>query len=229
VKAARIALIHALAESVVPSHAAFAEFWPEAYAYDLLDTSLAVDRETAGRLDDAMMERFQTLAGYAAGSRGRNGETAGILFTCSAFGPAIDAVKPRLSIPVLRPNESAFAAALRRGRRIGLVVSFAPSASSLERELQDMAEARNMTVAVQTVIVQGALAALKSGNGHAHDRLVAEAAATIAGNDAVVLGQFSLARAASALEASGFEGRVITTPGAAVATMRNLVSQGRLA
>ncbi len=44
---ARIALIHALAESVAPSHAAFARIWPEAYAYDLLDTSLAVDREAA--------------------------------------------------------------------------------------------------------------------------------------------------------------------------------------
>ncbi len=225
--AARIALIHALSDSVLPSHAAFAEHWPEAYAFDLLDTSLAVDREAAGRLDAPMMERFQTLANYAGATCGKNGKTAGILFTCSAFGPAIDAVKPQLSIPVLRPNESAFAAALMRGRRLGLVVSFAPSALALERELLDMAEVRNMSVAIQTVIAHGALAALKSGNGAEHDRLVAEAASSLAGSDAVVLGQFSLARAASALEASGFEGRVITTPGAAVAAMKDLVNPGR--
>ncbi len=222
---ARIALIHALAESVAPSHAAFARIWPEAYAYDLLDTSLAVDREAAGRLDDAMMERFQTLAAYAAGTAGRNGSTAGILFTCSAFGPAIDAVKTRLAIPVLRPNESAFAEALARGDRIGLIVSFGPSAAALETELYEMAATRSLPIRVETVIAHGALAALKAGNGAEHDRLVADAAVALGKTDAVVLGQFSLARAAATLEAAGFAGRVITTPGAAVAAMQKRINR----
>ena len=41
--APRIALIHALEESVLPARAAFAAHWPEAHAFDLLDTSLATD------------------------------------------------------------------------------------------------------------------------------------------------------------------------------------------
>ena len=46
----RIALIHALEESVAPIRAAFREAWPEAFAFDLLDTSLAIDRAHAGVL-----------------------------------------------------------------------------------------------------------------------------------------------------------------------------------
>ena len=37
----RIALIHALEESVLPARAAFDAEWPEAFCFDLLDASLA--------------------------------------------------------------------------------------------------------------------------------------------------------------------------------------------
>lgn len=99
----RIALIHALEESIGPARMAFRELWPEAYCFDLLDTALAVDLAHNGILDGAMIKRFQGLAEYASSTTGVGGVAAGILFTCSAFGPAIDAVKAKSSIPVLRP------------------------------------------------------------------------------------------------------------------------------
>src|SRR5450631_4118315 len=102
----RIALIHALSESVEPARAAFAEQWPEAYCFDLFDTSLADDRADRAEIDPTMIERFISLAAYARSTVGRGGKTAGILFTCSAFGPAIDAVKACSTFPVLRPNEA---------------------------------------------------------------------------------------------------------------------------
>jgi hypothetical protein len=161
----RIALIHALEESVKPARAAFAELWPEAHAFDLLETSLATDLAHRGTLDAVMMNRFQSLAGYAAGTAGVGGRTLGILFTCSAFGPAIDAVKARLSIPVLRPNEAAFEAALQCGDRLGLVVTFGPSQAALEAELRAMAAAKGREIVVESVTAEGALAALKQGDG----------------------------------------------------------------
>ncbi|MDQ0394471.1 aspartate/glutamate racemase family protein [Labrys monachus] len=219
---ARIAMIHALEESVAPAREAFAQGWPEAFAYDLLDTSLAVDRADAGRLDDGMVARFHTLADYVAAHGGRGGRTAGILFTCSAFGPAIDAVKARAAIPVLRPNEAAFETALRAGDRIGLVVSFEPSRLSLEQELHAMAAAQGREVTVVSAVAAGALEALKAGDGERHDALVAEAAAGLGEVDAVVLGQFSLARA-HGRTALATAAPVITTPGSAVAALRAAV------
>ena len=217
---ARIALIHALEESVRPAREAFAHYWPEAFAFDLLDTSLAIDRAEAGRLDDDMMARFRALADYAATSAGKGGRTAGILFTCSAFGPAIDAVKARVTIPVLRPNEAAFEAALSMGDKLGLVVSFEPSRASLEEELRAMARERCRDVTIRTEVAAGPLEALKAGDGDRHDLLAAEAAARLVGHvDAIILGQFSLARAHDRVaREAGMP--VITTSRSAVEALR---------
>lgn len=223
---ARIALIHALEESMEPARAAFADLWPEAHAFDLLETSLATDLAHRGALDGAMIERFKALARYAAGTTGIGGRTAGILFTCSAFGPAIEAVKAHLPIPVLRPNEAGFEAALRHGDRLGLVVTFGPSAAALEAELRGMAAEQGRTVAVEAVLADGALAALKRGDGPEHDRIAVQAAARLGPVDAIILGQFSLARACSAVAAAC--GRpVITTPDSAVEALRRRIAQGQ--
>ena len=218
----RIALIHALEESVLPARSAFTAHWPQARAFDLLDTSLATDLAARGSLDQAMTERFLTLGRYAAASEGTAGPAKAILFTCSAFGPAIDAVKRALPIPVLRPNESAFAEALALGGRIGLIVTFAPSLPALTQELNEMA---GQPVDVTGIVVEGALAALKAGDGATHDRLAAEAAARLTGIDTLILGQFSLARAKPAIEAAtGL--RVVTTPEAAIRGLKRALLAG---
>ena len=160
--AQRIALIHALEDSILPIRAAFRDHWPQAHTVDVLDTSLSSDLAAAGHLDHAMIDRFTTLGRYAA-KGGGSFDTTAILFTCSAFGPAIAAVKADLSIPVMRPNEAAFAQALTLGHRIGLVVTFAPSLPSLSRELRDMATDAGVAVEITPILVEGALAALQSG------------------------------------------------------------------
>ena len=217
-----IALIHALEESIGPARAAFRELWPEAYCFDLLDTSLAVDLARKGALDEAMTERFQRLAEYASSSAGLDGRAAGILFTCSAFGPAIDAVKARSSIPVLRPNEAAFDIALGLGDSLALVVSFEPSLSALEAELREMAGARGRSISVKTALAAGALQALKQGNGEIHDAIVADAAARLGRVDAMILGQFSLARARAAVERA-CQIPVLTTPHSAVEALKRMI------
>jgi len=219
--AARIALIHALEESIAPSHRAFAEEWPEAWCFDLTDSSLSHDRAAHGRLDGAIAGRIRALAAYAEAGEGHGGRTAGILFTCSAFGPAIDAARDLAGVPVLKPNEAAFCEAVDAGSRIGLVVTFVPSLASLEAELRATALALGRQVEIRSVLAEGALAALKAGDGAAHDRLAAEAARSLGEVDAVVLGQFSLARAAGEVRrATALP--VITTPHSAVRALRKL-------
>ena len=218
----RIALIHALEESVVPARAAFKSGWPDAEVFDLLDTSLAEDLATRGILDDEMTNRFIDLSEYAASSRGAGGATAAILFTCSAFGPAIAAVKDRLNIPVLTPSESAFEDAVRNYDKIGLLVTFEPSRRSLRRELADEAKRTKRQVSIESAVAAGALEALKRGDAEAHDAAVARAAADLGTVDALLLGQFSLARSANVLE-DRFGVPVLTTPGSAVRRLKRLL------
>lgn len=208
----RIALIHALRHSPPPIEAAFRAAWPEAVLMNLLDDSLSADLSREGHLTPAMTARFLTLARYAAGTG-----ADGILFTCSAFGPCIEACAAELApLPVLKPNEAMFEDLLALGaRRVGLLASFPGTLASMPPEFPPATQ-------VVPCLAEGALAALDAGDAAAHDRLAAEAARRIADCDAIVLGQFSLARAAAAVaQATGRP--VLTTPGSAVAKLRRVL------
>src|SRR5437868_15074672 len=116
----RIALIHATPLSIEPINAAFAQLWPQAERMHLLDDSLSRDRQRDGELTPAMTTRFITLGTYA-----KDTGADAILFTCSAFGPAIEAAGRAVGIPTLKPNEAMFEPALGGGRKAALVATFA--------------------------------------------------------------------------------------------------------
>ncbi|MCU0761795.1 MAG: aspartate/glutamate racemase family protein [Hydrogenophaga sp.] len=206
----RIALIHALAHSVDPINLEMARAWPEALRMNLLDDSLSADLARSGGLNEAMHQRFEALAAYAE----RTG-AQGILFTCSAFGPCIEAVaRVRPHMPVLKPNEAMVAEALATGGRIGLVASFAPTLVSMPAEFPT-------GTALDTQLAPGALQALDVGDVARHDALVVAAARQLADRGALViaLAQFSMARAAPAVrEHLGLP--VLSTPGSAVRALK---------
>ncbi|MBS1217546.1 MAG: hypothetical protein H6R21_679 [Proteobacteria bacterium] len=210
----RIALIHATPLAIDPIVAAFDRLWPAARTTNLLDDSLSADLAAEGRLTGHMIERFITLARYVHGC----GADA-ILFTCSAFGPAIEAAAAALTIPVLKPNEAMLDEALAAGVHIGLVATFAPSIPALKAELEDMARARKRSVTVTTRALPDALAALQRGDADTHDRLIADAATGLMPCDALVLGQFSMATAARLIPARP-GCRILTSPDSAVMRLK---------
>lgn len=209
----RIALIHALAHSVAPINEAMARDWPAAVRMNLLDDSLSADLAREGRgLDAAMHARFEALAAYAEATGAH-----GILFTCSAFGPCIEAVAARRPhLPVLKPNEAMIdeAVALAAGRPIGLIATFGPTLQSMPPEFP-------AGTALKPALAEGALEALNAGNTARHDALAVDAARALQaqGCAVIALAQFSLARAAPAVEAAtGLP--VLTTPGSAIRALR---------
>jgi len=213
----RIALVHAVSVAMAPVHEAFRRMWPEAECVDLLDTSLSRDRERDGRLTEAMVGRFLLLARYA-----EDNGADGILFTCSAFGEAIEAAAARAKVPVLKPNEAMFEAALAAGTRLGMLATFEPSVAGMEAEFRGIAGVAGSPATLESFCVAGAMAALQSGDGATHDRLIAEAAPRFADRDAVLLAHFSTSRAAEAAEAV-LKCPVLTAPGAAVAALKRRV------
>jgi Asp/Glu/hydantoin racemase len=208
----RIALIHALKHSIAPIEAAFAQGWSEPRLMNLLDDSLSADLARDGRLTDAMTERFLTLGRYAVST----GADA-ILFTCSAFGPCIEAVAhAHAPMPVLKPNEAMIEQAITMGKRIGLLSTFPPTLASMPAEFP-------ASVEVLPKLAEGALAALDRGDRATHDRLIAEASRDLRDCDVVALAQFSIAATAPLVaEATGRP--VVTTPDSAVAKLKQLLS-----
>ncbi len=208
----RITLIHALRHSPPPIEAAFARLWPGQVLMNLMDDSLSADLAREGQLTPRMTERFLALGDYAAGTG-----SGAILFTCSAFGPCIEAVaEAHPAMPVLKPNEAMIEEIIAAGhRRVGLLATFPGTLTSMPPEFPPGIE-------VVPMLAEGALAALDAGDVAGHDALAVAAARRIQGVDAIALGQFSLAHVGPAVaEATGLP--VFSTPDSAVRKLRRLL------
>jgi Asp/Glu/hydantoin racemase len=216
----RIVLLHATPVAMAPVSQAFAARWPEAELVNLLDDGLSLDRSRAPDLSAAMIERFVAFGRYGA-SIGADG----ILVTCSAFGPAIDQLAASLDIPVLKPNQAMFEAAIASGKRLGMLATFAQSIPTMRDEFDDFARSAGRPARLETVLVEAALDHLRAGRLARHNELVAERAPELAACDAVMLAQFSTAQAANAVRAV-LDVPVLTAPEAAVDRMKALVLGG---
>ena len=214
----RIVLVHAVQVAMDPVEQAFRNHWPDAERVNLLDDSLSVDRGQSPDLTPAMYDRFHRLGAYA-----RDIGADGVLFTCSAFGEAIEAVARELPMPVLKPNEAMFEAALDKGRNIGLIATFERSVPMLEGEMRDLAKARGVDVTMRAVCEPKAMAALQAGDAATHNALMAEAATRLADCDAILLAQFSTSIAAEAVSAR-VPCPVLTSPLSAVTKMKRALS-----
>jgi len=213
----RIGLIHAVQVAVEPINQAFAAQWPDAECMNLLDDRLSVDRAKSADLTEDIFDRISDLAIYAVDA----GADA-VLFTCSAFGPAIAAADETLNVPVLKPNEAMFNAALGQGERIGMLVSFQPSVTSLSEEFEELMSARGRRAKLDVVCEPKAMAALRQGDADRHNALLAEAAASLGDCDAIMLGQFSTASAKPAVAAATGK-PVLTSPDTAVQALKALL------
>lgn len=206
----RIALVHVQMVSAPAMEAAFAEGWPEAEVVNVLDEALFTAR---ARGDAHVRERFLAIARYVAGT-----PVDGVLFTCSAFGAAIEAVQRALApLPVMKPNEAMIeAAAVSRGR-VGLLATFAPTLESMPREFPP-------DVVARCAFASGAFDALNAGDAALHDQLVADAAVReLAACEVIALAQSSMARAAGAVALATGKA-VLTTPATAVSKLRRLLA-----
>jgi hypothetical protein len=212
----RIALIHAMQESIAPIRVALAQEFPQAEPFDLLDTTLASDRSNGGReVDEELDRRFMALTAYALDAR-----ACAILFTCSAFGSQIDRVRAKHPSTIIRKPNEAMIAAVSHYKRIGLIASFAPTLASMMNEFPEPERLR-------PILAMEALDALRAGDGEAHDYHVKKTAAAFADQvDCFALAQFSTARAAPSLEVA-YGKPVLATPNLAARELRLALGAAR--
>lgn len=213
----RITLVHATPIAMEPIRLAFAASWPEADVVNLLEDSLSPDRARQGDITDALTARIAALTRYAS----QIGSDA-VLFTCSAFGTAIEQAATTVDIPVLKPNEAMFEAAIRRGGRTAMLYTFPPARAGMELEFREEAARMDPGAVLESILVQGAIEAVRAGDGEAHNRLVAEAAAGLEGFDSIVLAHFSTARALPAVRAVT-DIPVLSSPDAAIDKLKRLL------
>ena len=212
--APRIVLIHATRIAMEPIRVAMSRHWPAAECINILEEALSIDRAKVADLDAGLTRRIRHLVDYAADIG-----ADGVLFTCTAFGAAIEAAAAAHSVPTLKPNEAMFEAALAHGPNIAMLYTFPPARASMVPEFDDEARLQGLSGRLTPVFVPNAIEAVQAGDTATHDRLIAAAAAALKGFDAVMLAQFSMARAQAAARAV-CPMPVLSSPDAAVAKLK---------
>ena len=218
-KQTRIALIHATRVAIDPIEVAAKDLWPEAELITILEEGLSIDRAANSVPMSQINTRIVDLARYA-----ERLNPDGILYTCSAFGEGIEEAARTSRLPVLKPNEAMFDEALGYGNKISMIYTFPASVSGMEQEFIEAAERHRSKAKIQSIYAEGARQALDAGDVEAHDRIVADTAATINDASAVLLAHFSTATAATFTRAAtGIP--VLTSPESAIKRMKASVTE----
>ncbi|MFD3610819.1 aspartate/glutamate racemase family protein [Streptomyces atroolivaceus] len=193
-----IAMIHAVPAAHRIAHEAFAQEFPQATVWNVLDDRLLVDANAAGGLTDALRRRMLRLIGHVL-----DGGAQGLLLTCSSYGEVVDTARALWDVPVLKSDESMFKAALAGPyRRVAVVASVPPAVPAAVAQLEALIPAvrPNRPVDIVTALSEDAAGATDPATAARH---LAEALQAADGTDvdAVLLAQYSLTPARDALAA----------------------------
>ena len=215
----RIYLLHAYRYSVAPCEEAFRRIWPEAEAVRLLDEGLYADARADGSLPADIVPRLNGLFRHCVLSGAQ-----GIVFTGSTFGPAVDAARDGIEVPLLKADEAMAEMAVARGRRILMLATAKRALPVIRRNLENAARTAGASPVLGEHWVDGAQAANNAGHAAEHDRAIADAVASNAADwDVIVLGQMSMATARDQL-APRIAAQVLTSPDASALKMRALLN-----
>lgn len=191
----RVALIHT-GTFLVPVFAELAqELLPDVELFNIVDESLLNNTIAAKRLTPVTARR---LAGYIESAEAAGADV--IMVTCSSVGPAVEAARPFVAAPVLRVDQAMADAAVRSGRRIGVIATLSTTLEPTVDLVRARAELQGREVQIVQKLCEGAFEAVSSGDGATHDKIVAEGLRELMAEvDAIVLAQASMARVVESL------------------------------
>lgn len=216
----RISFLHTGAV-VIPTFAELAaSHLPGVEVQHLLDDKIVADLGTdpGGR---HVADRLGTL--------GRTAVAAGaeaLVFSCSSISQYAGPLQEELGIPVLRIDEAMADRAVATGRSIAVIATLPTTLAPTAALLRERADLTGVRIKLTEVLVEGAFAAVSSGDRAQHDALVAAAVREqTERNDVVVLAQASMAGAAADLDG---DVPVLTSPELGIRqvanTLRRLIS-----
>lgn len=217
----RIALIHATRLAIDPVVSACSTLWPDIEHISLLDESLSIDRRKSVHLSDDLTGRIIALSRYA-----EELGSAGILYTCSAFGNAIEQAAASSKLPVLKPNEAMFEKAFSLGNRVAMIYTFPPSVSGMEQEFHEEARKRNSKARIHSVFAEGAREALEKSDVETHNRIIAQTAKDVQNIDVILLAHFSMAPAADLVRTTT-NLPVLSSPETAIEKLKSIIQVSR--
>jgi len=208
----RLALIHTSAIMIPVFGELCAELLPDVELVHTVDESLLKDIIADKKLSKSTARRVVGLIISA--------EQAGadcIMVTCSSIGPAADLGRQLVDVPVIRVDEPMAISAVEAGSRIGVVATLPSTLNPTAELIKTQAEKRAKKIQLIKKLCEGAFEAVITGDGAAHDKIVAAGLQELTEQvDVIVLAQASMARVVDNLPAETKKIPILSSPRLAV-------------
>jgi len=197
-----------------------AEQMPETAIFHMVDESLIKDTIREGTLRRVTMRRLLAMIESA----NMSGADA-VMVTCSSIGPAIAIGQQIFDFPVIRVDEAMAEAAVRSGRKIGVMATLRTTLDPTIALLREKAEEAGAEIEIVDSLCDGAFDAVLEGDTATHDRILSEALLNdMRGVDLVVLAQASMARVVKSMPEGALSMPVLSSPELAVRQAREILS-----
>jgi Asp/Glu/hydantoin racemase len=144
----KIALISSTRAVLAAMDAAFKVVFPEAEIVQILDETLLI----LFRQDGGLSVRSRRKALQMALSA-QDAGVDGILVTCSSLSPAMDEIRPFLTVPIVKIDEPMFDHVVQKAESLALVASAETVLKSVEPFVQKKAEQFGRKVSLRPVIL----------------------------------------------------------------------------
>jgi Asp/Glu/hydantoin racemase len=197
-----------------------ARIMPDTRVLHFVDESLIKNTIAAGKLERSTMRRVISLIGssFDAGA-----DVA--LVTCSSIGPAVDMAARLYDQPVLRVDRPMAERAVATGRRIGVLATLNTTLKPTADLVRAVAAEEGKEIEIVEHLCEGAFEAVMAGDGATHDRIVAEGLTKgMAGMDAIVLAQASMARVLATIPDGAIPAPVFSSPELGLERARDVLS-----
>lgn len=189
----RIAFVHTGAVVIAPVMALAGELMPGTTTVNYLDDKIVADLGDPDRVG-SVPDRLHDLVAAA-----RRGGAHVVMLTCSSISEHAGSLTEDLGIPVYRIDEAMADVAAATGPRIAVIATLPTTCEPTTRLIRERAELIGANPDIRSEVVEGAFAAVSTGDRETHDRLVVAAIERAAKDaDVVVLAQASMASAADA-------------------------------
>ncbi|GAA1924516.1 aspartate/glutamate racemase family protein [Microbacterium aoyamense] len=213
----RVAFLHTGAVVIGPVTERARAALPDATFVNYLDDRIVADLGDASRAA-SVPERLVDLARAA-----KAGGADVVMFTCSSISHFAASTAAEVGIPVLRIDEAMADAAVAAGPRVAVLATLPTTLVPTVELLRERAALAGAEPVIVEEVVEGAFAAVSSGDRPRHDELVAAAIRRLGADaDVVVLAQASMASAADAVS---LDVPVLTSIAPGVDRLRSVVEE----
>lgn len=184
-----IAIVQTSAVSSAELKALCEEIMPEVTVYQIIDDSLIKEVNANGGPTYGVKRRMYNYYQQA--------ESLGvdaILNQCSSVGEVADAIKPFISVPVVKVDEAMAEKAVSLGKKIAVVATVPTTVGPSVRLVEQKAREMGKEIEIETHLVKDAMMILiEKGDVETHNKMVlGEVEAAAESCDVVVLAQGSM-------------------------------------